>query len=180
LDGDLVLGVLRHAGCPVIVAAQDPADAITATAPKRIGVAWDRGEEAHEALVVAARVAELAGGNVHVVHVIEPAAALVLPPGDPQIGHELTKTRHRECDAAIRAAAHAVNPELEVQIDLRDGKVSKQIEAATKDLDVLIVGSHRKGLLKRVTVGSVSEHLVHHNHCPVVVVPRGVTAGAAV
>ncbi|MFM7068410.1 MAG: universal stress protein [Actinomycetes bacterium] len=36
--------------------------------------------------------------------------------------------------------------------------------------DVIVVGSHGYGLLKRVAIGSVSEYVVHHADVPVVVV----------
>ncbi len=36
--------------------------------------------------------------------------------------------------------------------------------------DVVVVGSHGKGALKRVFLGSVSEHVMRHAPCPVVVV----------
>lgn len=36
--------------------------------------------------------------------------------------------------------------------------------------DVIVVGSHGSGFVKRVLVGSVSGHVVHHATCPVLVV----------
>ncbi len=43
--------------------------------------------------------------------------------------------------------------------------VAEQIAA-----DVVVVGSHGRGALKRLVSGSVSEHVVHHSPCPVLVV----------
>lgn len=40
----------------------------------------------------------------------------------------------------------------------------------TKKPDVLIVGSRGMGTIKRLMIGSVSDHLVHHAACPVVIV----------
>ncbi len=137
-------------------------------------MAWDRSHDAGPALAAAVRVAELAGGRVHVVHVLEPAAAMVLPPANPKIGNELRKSRHADAEHDIRAALAAIDPDLDAVIDVRDGAREDQIVAATEKLDVLIVGSSGKGALHRVTSGSVSAHLAHHNHCPVVVVPRGI------
>ena len=37
-------------------------------------------------------------------------------------------------------------------------------------VDAIVVGSHGKGRLKRLVLGSVSEHVVHHAPCPVLVV----------
>jgi nucleotide-binding universal stress UspA family protein len=46
--------------------------------------------------------------------------------------------------------------------------VAQQIGA-----DVVVVGSHGRGALKRLVSGSVSEHVVHHSPCPVLVVRQG-------
>ncbi len=45
--------------------------------------------------------------------------------------------------------------------------VAEQIGA-----DVVVVGSHGRGALKRIVSGSVSEHVVHHSPCPVLVVRK--------
>ncbi len=45
--------------------------------------------------------------------------------------------------------------------------VAEQIDA-----DVVVVGSHGRGALKRMVSGSVSEHVVHHSPCPVLVVRK--------
>ena len=45
------------------------------------------------------------------------------------------------------------------------------VEAArNENVDLLVVGAEDKGWLARLVGGSVSDHLVHHAHCPVLVV----------
>ncbi len=39
--------------------------------------------------------------------------------------------------------------------------------------DLLVVGSHGSGVLKQVVMGSVSQHVLHHAPCLVLVVPCG-------
>jgi len=46
--------------------------------------------------------------------------------------------------------------------------VAEQIGA-----DVVVVGSHGRGALTRIVSGSVSEYVVHHAPCPVLVVRKG-------
>jgi nucleotide-binding universal stress UspA family protein len=36
--------------------------------------------------------------------------------------------------------------------------------------DVIVVGSHGHGLFKRLVLGSVSSHVMHHAPCPVLLV----------
>jgi nucleotide-binding universal stress UspA family protein len=49
---------------------------------------------------------------------------------------------------------------------------------ASSELDLLVVGSRHYGPLRSVLMGSVSAPLVEHAQCPVVIVPRGVSARA--
>jgi nucleotide-binding universal stress UspA family protein len=42
--------------------------------------------------------------------------------------------------------------------------------AANVDADIVVVGSHGHGLLARVLMGSVSNHVLHHAPCPVLVI----------
>jgi nucleotide-binding universal stress UspA family protein len=46
------------------------------------------------------------------------------------------------------------------------------------DVDVIVVGSHGRGWLKRMVIGSVSEYVIHHSTKPVLVVRHTVQPGA--
>lgn len=42
--------------------------------------------------------------------------------------------------------------------------------AGDRQVDVLVIGSHGRGAFKRMLMGSVSEHVIRHAPCPVLVV----------
>jgi nucleotide-binding universal stress UspA family protein len=48
------------------------------------------------------------------------------------------------------------------------------LREATRELDLLVLGSRASSGLRRVVQGSVSTDVLHGAHCPVVVVPAGV------
>ena len=44
-------------------------------------------------------------------------------------------------------------------------------EASELDVDMIVVGSHGRGAMYQLLVGSVSEGILHNSRCPVLVVP---------
>lgn len=53
------------------------------------------------------------------------------------------------------------------------GFAAYQLIDASKDSDMLVVGSRGGGGFARLLLGSVTSQVVHHAACPVVVVPTG-------
>jgi nucleotide-binding universal stress UspA family protein len=51
------------------------------------------------------------------------------------------------------------------------GYPAEELIKASHDADLLVVGSHGAGGFAKLIMGSVSNHVVHHAHCPVVVIP---------
>ena len=43
-------------------------------------------------------------------------------------------------------------------------------DGLVEQFDVIVVGSHGRGFVKRVVLGSVSHHVLQHAPCPVLVV----------
>ncbi|HPU38730.1 MAG TPA: universal stress protein [Microthrixaceae bacterium] len=68
-------------------------------------------------------------------------------------------------------AAIGVDPAI-VDRKLVEGASGQMIVhvAGELDVDVIVIGSHGKGWLKRVVIGSISEYVVHHSDIPVLVV----------
>jgi hypothetical protein len=90
----------------------------------------------------------------------------------PRAYHELRKelARLTEAEAAVR------DDGLEVTGALLDGDAAAELSKATVHLDLLVLGSRGYGPLGAVLLGSVSNTLVRTARCPVVVVPRSITA----
>lgn len=74
-------------------------------------------------------------------------------------------------DVCAEAAKHAqgVAVELEARTD-RPGDVLVEL---SKGASLLVVGSRGHSAVGSLLLGSVSNYVVHHSTCPVVVVPRG-------
>jgi nucleotide-binding universal stress UspA family protein len=57
------------------------------------------------------------------------------------------------------------------------GAAGPALTDASRDADLLVVGTRSMNALSRAVLGSVSSSVLHHAHCPVVVVPEPQEAG---
>ncbi len=52
-----------------------------------------------------------------------------------------------------------------------NGFVAEELIGASRDADMLVVGSRGAGGFARLMMGSVSSQVAHHAQCPVVIIP---------
>lgn len=60
-----------------------------------------------------------------------------------------------------------------VRVVAKNGFPAQALIEASQDCDLLVVGSRGGGGFGALAVGSISNQVVHHAKCPVVVVPAG-------
>ena len=141
-------------------------------------VGVDGSAESVRALGWAVRYATATGARVQALLVWHyPDAA-----GGPPVGVAPEPVRHKTeehmlatLDEAI-AKASAAQPGPEVETRLGYGHPAQVLIEASKEADLLVLGSHGHGTFTGMLVGSVSIHCVTGAFCPVVVV-RGSDAG---
>ncbi len=186
LMGGVSESVVRHAHCPVMVVRGEPV-----VFPTKILLATDGSREAELAARTAADLAEKTGSELHVVHVFGIAPWYPVYPdvttaeGVAQEDQMLEEDREWTSDqrATEQRAREILDTEVEkarsargtvAQAYLREGGVAPEIVALAEEIgvDLIVVGSRGRSPLKRTLMGSVSDSVVRHAHCPVLVVRK--------
>lgn len=138
--------------------------------PTKILLGTDGSETALRAARVAGELAGKLGSELHVVYVgpdIPPAfASMELQPA--RVEQESRKALD-ELVGRIEAEGGTV-----AEAHLRLGEAAEWIVTLGEELGagLIVVGSRGLGALKRAVMGSVSESVVRHAHCPVMVVRK--------
>ncbi len=137
----------------------------------RIVVGNDGSDYSIHAVKLAAEMAKAMGAKLDVVHVshlpVTFYAAATEAPIDLQ--GQMSSLR---AEAEERAKAVLQDVGVEADFVTLDGNPADAlVEYADKNnADLLVVGSRGAGALERFLLGSISNRVVHHAHCPVLVV----------
>ena len=130
----------------------------------KIVVGVDGSASSQQALRWAARQAGLTGAGLRAVSVWDyPTGALVLEDVD---WFGITA---KTLEEAITASLHPDEAD-QVQRSVLRGYPARVLLDAAADADMLVVGSRGRGGMVGMLLGSVSQHVVTHARCPVVIV----------
>jgi nucleotide-binding universal stress UspA family protein len=86
-------------------------------------------------------------------------------------GHDLELERTAVQEFVDKVAAEIGERVPEVTVSVVRGDAAEQLVRASRDADMLVVGSRGSGGFARLLMGSVSSQVTHHAACPVVVIP---------
>lgn len=162
LAGSTAVSVTAHAHCPVVVVRDGQA---ATSGPVVVGV--DGSESSLRALGFAVERAEQRDVPLRVIRVWEPPGERWVPPGfDPE---EATATERAAAEEEL-ARWRETFPDVEVDLRVSPGNPAALLVEASREAQLVVVGSRGRGGLRGMLLGSVSQQLLQHAHCPVAVV----------
>lgn len=139
---------------------------------RRIVVGVDGSPGSVAALSWACGLASETGAEVEAVTAWELSYAWIdgYAPDILRWSEEARRDAEARLDNAIRAAAGSA--QVSVSRTVVEGPAVSALLDASKDADVLVVGSRGRGGFAGLLLGSISQQCVHHAHVPVTVVPQ--------
>ncbi len=154
---------------PAAALAASSAQVRPAAPARRLLLATDLGEASSAATDQAFSLAASLGASLLMVSVIDPGS-LLLPGGRFRTRVDQERSR-LEADAQA-LVARGRREGIDVSFLVWTGDPGDQIVAAAEaeHVDMIVVGSHGRGTVGRLLLGSVSEHVVRNAACPVLVV----------
>jgi nucleotide-binding universal stress UspA family protein len=152
--------------------------------PTKILLATDGSSEAELATQTAVDLARMSDSELHVVYVENYSSIALLypevsdpegvaPMWDPILKEDLERSseqRSRELLDAEVERVHSAGGTV-AQAHLMMGEVAREIVHLAEDLraGLIVMGSRGRGGIRRALIGSVSDSVVRHAHCPVMV-----------
>jgi nucleotide-binding universal stress UspA family protein len=169
LMGSVSSSVVRHAHCSVLVVRDGEGDYL----PGTILLAVDGSEEASAAARTAVELAERMDSELHMVYVGE-----ITPVYHPERHgyldryEELQKEAQRLLDEQAEKVRSAGRTDAKAH--LRMGRPDEEIAVLGEEIGarLIVTGSRGLGGIRRALIGNVSESVVHHASCPVLVVRK--------
>ena len=152
--------------------------------PTKILLATDGSKEADLAARNATELANKTGSELHLVHVfgITPWYP-TYPEGtgideteleDPELEEDFQRISEQRARELVDAEVEKIRSDggTIAQAHLREGGAPQEIVGLAEEIGagLIVMGSRGRGGLRRALMGSVSESVVRHAHCPVMVV----------
>jgi nucleotide-binding universal stress UspA family protein len=169
LAGSVTVQVSVHARCPVVVVPGDLRPRAHEKPTVVVGV--DGSKTSAQAVEFAFDFASAAGARVVAVH------AWTSPMSTYTGGFGPLMFDQAEIDEASKllvseslAGSIADHPDVEVETRLINGHAARALLLVAESADLLVVGSRGRGGFTGLLLGSVSQAVLHHAHCPVAIV----------
>jgi nucleotide-binding universal stress UspA family protein len=135
-------------------------------------VGIDFSDSSAGAMYHALALAERLGATLHLVHVT-PAQSHLAVPTDIGLNMPNEFEEVREARERLERLRAMIGDKVPVDIHMRMGDAVRALIEVIRELrpDMVVLGSHGRGAVMRILLGSVSTQIIHQSPVPVLVVP---------
>lgn len=170
LLGSVAVHLAAHADCPVMVVRGTP----NPSGPVVVGV--DGSPASRSAVEFAFTEASLAGVDLVAAHIWSEWSVPPRPPEDESLAYARKPGALRDEEEALLAEALSglgeKYPDVRVERRALRGRTREELISASRNARLLVVGARGRGGFSGLLLGSVSQAVLHHAQCPVVVARR--------
>ena len=141
--------------------------------PSTILLATDGSEEAQLAATTASDLAEKTNSELHVITVGPDYPLYAYPEAPARFEDALREQRHQAKEMLEQQAKRIEESGGTVkETHLREGRADAEIVELAEEIGagLIVMGSRGHGRLRRALLGSVSDAVARHAHCPVTIV----------
>ena len=141
--------------------------------PTTILLATDGSKEAQLAATTAADLAQKTNSELHVL-TVWPDYLLYELPEHPAEFEDVLRENRRRAKVVLEQQAKRIEESgvTVTKTHLREGRAAEEIVELAEGISagLIVMGSRGHGRLRRALMGSVSDAVVRHAHCPVTIV----------
>ncbi|HIJ00464.1 MAG: hypothetical protein PWQ88_873 [Candidatus Methanomethylophilaceae archaeon] len=136
---------------------------------KKILIPTDGSDYTRPAVKKGLMLAKALGSKVTALYIMDQTAFINIPMDAATLNiYSLLEQEGKEAVEYVKNMGDEMGVDVEVQID--EGSPSKKITDASKDYDLIVMGTLGRTGVSKLLMGSVAEKVVRHANCPVMVV----------
>lgn len=172
LVGSTAVALAAHGSCPVVVVRGD--NVPPAEGPVVVGV--DGSPAGEGAIRFAFDAASRRGAPLVALHTWSDVTVRDMwTAAMPELDWEVLETKERELLAERLAGWQENYPDVAVRRVVTTSRPARSLIEESRRAGVVVVGSRGRGGVRGMLLGSTSQALLHHSHCPVAVVPSRIS-----
>jgi len=179
LIGSVAEHIVRNAPCPVLTVRQHERDFVPVRDPygpiklNTVLVATDFGEAAEAAVKSAHLLSARFGATLHAIHVVSDAHLEMLGdaiPTSTTLKRDVEEAAKKRLDESIARGGASAGPVHTTVLTAHSPTFAVLDYAKDHEVDLIVMGTHGRGMLGRMLMGSVAERVVRLAPCPVLTV----------
>ncbi|MEP7117941.1 MAG: universal stress protein, partial [Acidobacteriota bacterium] len=146
--------------------------------PTRVLCPTDFSDVSTLAEAYATALASYYDAGLHLLHV-DPPTPILAPYGEVPVDIRLFEQQREQAEADLTTARERARAAgVAADAAVRGGHPAREILAVANELqvDLIVIGTHGRGGVEHLLLGSVAEKVMRKAQCPVMVVPAGASA----